>query len=351
MAQGFQHTPLKLHRGIRVVDLLPSRKRDAPLQCKTREVRLGDREVRYEALSYVWGARTGDCPIVCNGQELLVTPNCHDALVQLRRSFRIRTLWIDAICIDQRDSGTSERNEQVMLMGSIYHNATRVIVWLGLSNKEATRVFRYISLAALVPSTSHVGKERMIDFIVLFLDYFLARYFDGEDPWYAAYKLLTQYHDPAYDIMFSKEGDLQEFFVLWFDVMLYPNCRQVAPELVCSGLDTSMDGSAEAVFKFLCSGAASIPKTIADKVLWIQERINCLANYALFILDSGYLGLAYHNCQAGDRVVLLAGLDCPVLLRPEGDAFRIVAPAHIHGAMHGEMWPEDESELQQITLV
>ncbi|RYO95014.1 hypothetical protein DL764_007756 [Monosporascus ibericus] len=126
MPQGFQHVPLKLDRGIRVLDLLPSRKRGAPLQCKTREVRLGGRKVRYEALSYVWGARTGDCPIVCNDQELLVTPSCRDALIQLRRSFRIRTLWIDAICIDQSDSGAPERNEQVMLMGLIYHNATRV---------------------------------------------------------------------------------------------------------------------------------------------------------------------------------------------------------------------------------
>jgi hypothetical protein len=38
-------------------------------------------------------------------------------------------LWIDAICINQKD--TAERNEQVKQMGKIYKFAERVIVWLG----------------------------------------------------------------------------------------------------------------------------------------------------------------------------------------------------------------------------
>ncbi|KAF7870193.1 uncharacterized protein EAF02_009383 [Botrytis sinoallii] len=41
-----------------------------------------------------------------------------------------RTLfWIDAICINQDD--LDERSQQVLLMGSIYKNASRVTVWLG----------------------------------------------------------------------------------------------------------------------------------------------------------------------------------------------------------------------------
>ncbi|KAI1246483.1 hypothetical protein MGN70_013383 [Eutypa lata] len=190
MAQGFQHTPLTLHRGIRVLDLLPSRKRNAPLECKTREIALGDPHEPYKAISYVWGERVGTCPISCNGQEMLVTPNCRDALLQLRSSYRTRTLWIDAICIDQSDTGTLERNEQIKA-----------------------------------------------------------------------------------------------------------------------------------------------------------------ANYAFFFLDNGYMGMAYHTYQEGDQVYLLAGSDWPFILRPKGDAFRIVAPASIHGVMEGELWPEDESELDQITLV
>lgn len=44
---------------------------------------------------------------------------------------------MDAICIDQSqsDAGTAERNEQVKLMGQIYHVASCVIVWLGKAGK------------------------------------------------------------------------------------------------------------------------------------------------------------------------------------------------------------------------
>jgi Heterokaryon incompatibility protein (HET) len=38
-------------------------------------------------------------------------------------------IWIDAICINQKDIG--EKNVQVPLMGEIYASAACVIVWLG----------------------------------------------------------------------------------------------------------------------------------------------------------------------------------------------------------------------------
>lgn len=151
MAQGFQHTPLTLHQGIRVLDLLPSCKRNAPLECKTREIALGDPIELYEAISYVWGERVGTYPISCNGQEMLVTPNCRDALLQLRSSYRTRTLWIDAICIDQSDAGTLERNEQIKYMGHIYHKASCVIVWLGSADKLTIQFFRLSRVITHIP--------------------------------------------------------------------------------------------------------------------------------------------------------------------------------------------------------
>ena len=39
-----------------------------------------------------------------------------------------RLLWIDAICINQTD--IDERNAQVAIMGDIYKEASRVLVWL-----------------------------------------------------------------------------------------------------------------------------------------------------------------------------------------------------------------------------
>ncbi|KAK8070167.1 HET-domain-containing protein [Apiospora phragmitis] len=134
MAAAYQHTPLEFEDSIRLLDLLPSSEANAPLQCRIRQVRLSEARSRYEALSYVWRDAQGSRPILCDGRELLVTSNCHDAMVRLRqRHFRVRTLWIDQSPVEV---GTRERNHQVKLMGEIYHNASTVLIWLGPEDVE-----------------------------------------------------------------------------------------------------------------------------------------------------------------------------------------------------------------------
>ncbi|OCL04187.1 hypothetical protein AOQ84DRAFT_276132, partial [Glonium stellatum] len=87
----------------------------------------------YEALSYVWGGdRT--VPIYCNDREILATPNLVSALSSLRQKMPkyprfCRTLWVDAICIDQ--DNLVERGHQVQLVKDIYWHARRVLIWLG----------------------------------------------------------------------------------------------------------------------------------------------------------------------------------------------------------------------------
>ncbi|KAK2773589.1 heterokaryon incompatibility protein [Colletotrichum kahawae] len=61
--------------------------------------------------------------------QLHVTTSCAMALRRLRLAEATRTLWVDAICIDQ--SSVAERNHQMTLMTRIYHAASRVIVYLG----------------------------------------------------------------------------------------------------------------------------------------------------------------------------------------------------------------------------
>ncbi|KAK7937736.1 heterokaryon incompatibility protein-domain-containing protein [Apiospora aurea] len=131
MAIPYEHDPLRSADSIRLVDLIPSTQRNTPVRCKIRQIKLRKARSTYEALSYVWGDREGSRPILCSGRELLVTPNCHDALVQLRRQYRNRTLWVDAICIDQTPAREPERNHQVKTMGQIYENASTVLIWLG----------------------------------------------------------------------------------------------------------------------------------------------------------------------------------------------------------------------------
>ncbi|KAK8117898.1 HET-domain-containing protein [Apiospora kogelbergensis] len=83
----------------------------------------------YEAVSYTWGSADDPREICLEGSAFLVTHNLWSLLLDIRYLHQDRILWIDAICIDQGNH--SERGHQVQQMSQIYHNAQRVILWLG----------------------------------------------------------------------------------------------------------------------------------------------------------------------------------------------------------------------------
>ncbi|KAK0719130.1 heterokaryon incompatibility protein-domain-containing protein, partial [Lasiosphaeris hirsuta] len=100
------------------------------MKCHLTTMRLLDhRRPAFEALSYVWGDSSKAKMIRLDGHLFGVTENLAAALQYLRSPSEERVVWIDAICINQRDK--SERSAQVRLMGDIYRSATRVISWLG----------------------------------------------------------------------------------------------------------------------------------------------------------------------------------------------------------------------------
>jgi anaerobic selenocysteine-containing dehydrogenase len=60
-----------------------------------------------------------------------------------------RTLWIDAVGVDQLDM--QERGSQVKRMADIYKNASRVVVWLGLGTQESAQAVQTLrSIASKV---------------------------------------------------------------------------------------------------------------------------------------------------------------------------------------------------------
>jgi len=89
----------------------------------------GDDTIPYDALSYVWGSSEKPSTVTVDGKTLGVTKNLHSALQHLRSANMDRTLWVDAICIDQDNK--RERGHQVQQMGKIYRQAEEVVVWLG----------------------------------------------------------------------------------------------------------------------------------------------------------------------------------------------------------------------------
>jgi Heterokaryon incompatibility protein (HET) len=93
------------------------------------------------ALSYVWGIPSRNFQLtLCDGSLMPITESIAEALPHVLRDVEDGRIWIDQICINQSD--IEERNEQLIRMGDIYRNASRVIVWLGPEGDGAERVDR-----------------------------------------------------------------------------------------------------------------------------------------------------------------------------------------------------------------
>lgn len=113
----------------------------------------------YEALSYCWGDENNRALIKCDGHQISITKGLHEALSQFRSTMDNnadrRTIWADAICIDQ--SNLLERSQQVQLMGQIYRNAQRVVVWLGDADAKACERFDFAVLMLRDDTTMKPG--------------------------------------------------------------------------------------------------------------------------------------------------------------------------------------------------
>lgn len=96
--------------------------------------------VSYEAISYVWGPPVFPHALnLPDSSRLWITESLHSALQHFRYEDRTRTVWADAVCIDQ--SNLDERSQQVAIMGDIYRNAVDVLIWLGPSQPSDTLAF------------------------------------------------------------------------------------------------------------------------------------------------------------------------------------------------------------------
>jgi hypothetical protein len=97
-------------------------------------------------LSYVWGDIRDSANITFDGRTVSVTKSLETALRHLRYPDKSRTLWVDYVCINQED--IQERSQQVAKMGSIYEQATSVLIWLGLATLNSgvgMEIIRYFA--------------------------------------------------------------------------------------------------------------------------------------------------------------------------------------------------------------
>ncbi|KAI0967778.1 hypothetical protein F4678DRAFT_482805 [Xylaria arbuscula] len=167
-----------------------------------------------------------------------------------------------------------------------------------------------------------------------------ASYLTGEDPVLAGLHTITSHK------MFCHNGEPLKYGhpLLWFQSLLGNDTIYEHRNLIESMAVGNHSQS---------NHRDSAGETLDDAgiIQAVQRYVNYKANYAFFTLDSGYFGSAFNTCCEGDDIYLLAGLDVPCVLRSQGDAYRFVALAHVHGVMEGQLWPENERDLEGLTLV
>lgn len=141
---AFRYNELLAHGDtIRLLQVAPSSNLDSsiPLMCSILKTRLELAPV-YTALSYAWGNDVATTSLSIDGLSFTIRPNLHSALLALRYVSLQRTLWVDAICINQDDA--TEKEHQVGLMRKIYQRASNVTIWLSTYNDEIGEAFAFI---------------------------------------------------------------------------------------------------------------------------------------------------------------------------------------------------------------
>lgn len=95
----------------------------------------------FTALSYTWEPRFPLREILVNGATMFIGDN----LWQFLRTMGDEAgayLWIDQLCIDQEN--TLEKNHQVGIMATIYNEAARTIIWLGVEADASNVAMAYM---------------------------------------------------------------------------------------------------------------------------------------------------------------------------------------------------------------
>jgi hypothetical protein len=159
---GYCYSPLLLAGdSIRLLRLKPAEDKSADIHCELFEYVLHDFSTvhLYEALSYVWGSSEKKRRVFMYSCSFDVTDNLYAALLELRHHTMERTMWVDAMCINQ--DNREEKEHQIRIMAKIYSQANLVIVWLGEAAEFSDQVLEQI-LAAGRDMSTHLSSNNAI---------------------------------------------------------------------------------------------------------------------------------------------------------------------------------------------
>jgi len=144
----YSATPLSGPRSIRLLVLWPLSTHTSvfggstdSLTCALEVASLSSNPI-YQAVSYTWGTEVATRQLWVGNAVIPITPNLFDLLVQFRHADMPITLWVDMVCINQRN--TAEQSVQIPLMADIYANAQSVLIWLGRGTPETDAVMAFM---------------------------------------------------------------------------------------------------------------------------------------------------------------------------------------------------------------
>ncbi|KAH7384207.1 heterokaryon incompatibility protein-domain-containing protein [Phaeosphaeria sp. MPI-PUGE-AT-0046c] len=187
----FAYHPLRNEASIRVLLLEPDADYGAPLFASLQHIQiikppedasmtsyqhpsamssstslLDTTQVEYEAISYAWGILPPTEKLGMSGSSpptfLSISPVVDTMLRHLRYPYRQRCVWIDALCINQKD--LEEKGGQVNFMGEIYRQAKAIVIWVGPPanlNDNMTNFFERLVRYATNPDDGRQSVERV----------------------------------------------------------------------------------------------------------------------------------------------------------------------------------------------
>jgi hypothetical protein len=163
----FTYVPLdRSSDDIRVLRLNPSLDLASPINCNLEHISM-TQAASYEALSYCWeGNETPNC-IWLNQCPFPVTKSLHSALLALCKPTEPRILWVDAVCLNQKDS--NEKSREIWRMLDIYTNATSVVIWLGGASDDSDRAMDHLEYLSNQYLRAPDLKKRLLACVEVFL--------------------------------------------------------------------------------------------------------------------------------------------------------------------------------------
>lgn len=157
------YTPLQRPDSIRLL-VIGHGAEDARLNLSMIDMSLATK-IPYLALSYAWEGDRKTKEVLVGDARVSITSTVDSAILYIRELLdhfpgESIGLWIDAICINQKDN--KEKGLQVRLMADIYRDSKQVLVYLGhetVLNEEG------LAMIARIQKTSEIVSEAKLDVI------------------------------------------------------------------------------------------------------------------------------------------------------------------------------------------